>query len=398
MLKTSSMPPDRIPLWVLILGSGLVLLPDPLYTSSLPHIANFFHATSGQTQHTMTAYLVGLAAGILIWGPLSDRWGRKTLFIIGILLFIGASWGCFFANSIVTLMIMRGLQGGGASVGSVISQAMARDVYTGGALRRVYSFWSASLALFPALSPLLGGAVASFFGWRHIFIVLMGFGGILLGAVSFFLPETLKQSSPLKYGSLRDFFILFIRDKQVLKWTFLAALSGSISFIFYGQAPFYLIKSLGLSQRTYEVSLGIVAMGALAGGITAGWWGRTLSSHHVISRGANFMTAAAMMSMLSVGLFKQGCFGSVLLAVNIILCQTFMEWSRVCIGSTVYAIALQGYQHHIGLASSLLGFLSYSVLAMVTGVMGFVSSESLWGMPLCFLALAAMIQGINRLF
>ena len=184
--------PEEISLWVIILGSGLVLLPEPLYTSSLPQMAKFFHATAYEVQQTLTAYLVGLSGGLLIWGPLSDGIGRKPIFLMGILIFIAASWGCFSASNITSLVVMRGIQGWGASVGSVISQAMARDVYTGPTLRKVYALWATGLALFPAISPLLGGMVASFLGWKYVFIVLIFFGIIMFLCVARYLPETLN--------------------------------------------------------------------------------------------------------------------------------------------------------------------------------------------------------------
>jgi hypothetical protein len=177
----------------------------------------------------------------------------------------------------------------------------------------------------------------------------------------------------------------------------LGALSGGISFSFYGQAPFYLMTSLGMGPRAYEASLAVVAFGALIGGLTARQWGQTRTPQKVIAVGIQLMTIASLVSVGCVFLYQNGGCSAMGLAISIIVCQTVMEWSKVCIGSTAYAIALQEYQVHIGLASSVLGFGSYLVLAGVAWGLSFIPSHSLWGMPCYFLFLVAIIRGVYRL-
>ncbi|MBL3285326.1 MFS transporter N-terminal domain protein [Rickettsiales endosymbiont of Paramecium tredecaurelia] len=141
-------------IWLIVLIASLPQLSETVYTPSLPDIARHLNASEAMVEYTLTIYLFGFALGTLFWGRVSDRLGRKPCIIAGLLLFIIGCTGCYFSNSITSLMISRLIQAFGGSIGSVLGQAVCRDAFHGAALGRVYSLMGSTLALFPALGPL----------------------------------------------------------------------------------------------------------------------------------------------------------------------------------------------------------------------------------------------------
>ena len=166
-----------------------------LYLPALPALTLELSAATSVAQLTVTACLVGLAAGQLIAGPLSDRYGRRGILLIGIVAYIATSLLCAASPSIELLIAARLVQGLTGGVGIVIAQASGRDVYAGGALIRFYGRLTVVGGFAAIVGPLIGGLLNSVTDWRGLFVFLAAIGAVILLITLIAFDETLPIAS-----------------------------------------------------------------------------------------------------------------------------------------------------------------------------------------------------------
>ena len=253
-------------IWLIVLIVGLPQLSETVYTPSLPEIAKDFETHVSYIEYTLTIYLFGFAIGTFFWGRFSDKFVRKPSVLIGLIIFIIGSIGCYTSQSIEFLMISRFIQAFGGSIGSVVGQAICRDAFHGPELGKVYSSVGSALAIFPALGPIIGGFISQYFGWQNIFLFLILFSIFLFICVYFLLPETHK------YDKNNDISVLkllsdLIRDKKVIGFGIIIAACNGIIFSYFAEGPFYLISLLGLTPSLYGSTFIFTALGAMISGI-----------------------------------------------------------------------------------------------------------------------------------
>ncbi|MEJ2653195.1 MAG: Bcr/CflA family efflux MFS transporter, partial [Gammaproteobacteria bacterium] len=187
-------------LWILVLMVAVGPFGDTEYTPSLPRIAHELGVSYGAAQQSMTVYLFGYALVQLVYGPLSDRFGRKPLMLVGAMLFVFGSLVCFLSQSLDALLAGRFIQGLGACAGAVLTSAAVRDSFPPAHIEQVYSRINAAFALAPAVGPVVGAFVDDHFGWHANMLVLLAMSSLLLVCVLLFLPET---HTPDRRRSLR---------------------------------------------------------------------------------------------------------------------------------------------------------------------------------------------------
>src|SRR5262249_12264350 len=163
-----------------------------LYLPSLPGLARYFDVSVADAQLTLSSFLIGLATAQLIYGPLSDRFGRRPVLLVGLAIYVIASIVCAFAPSVPVLIFMRFLQAVGACVGPVLGRAVVRDVHGRDGAARVLAYMSAAMALAPAIGPIIGGFLEEWYSWRANFLALVCYGIVGLVLTWQILPETNK--------------------------------------------------------------------------------------------------------------------------------------------------------------------------------------------------------------
>ena len=210
-----------------------------------------------------------MAIGNLFWGILSDKIGRRPCALIGLVIFIFGCIGCYFSVNIEALMISRFVQSFGCSIGSVIGQTIARDSFFGPALGKVYSTVGMSLALFPAVGPIIGGLISESYDWNNIFLFLGIFGFSLLILLIFKLPETRKQFEKTNFATVA---VSLLKDMRVLQYSLIIGCINGISFSYYSEGAFYMIKLLGMSPIEYGQSFILMSLAILLGG----WFSKKL--------------------------------------------------------------------------------------------------------------------------
>ena len=190
-------------LFVLVIMVSVGPFGDTEYAPSLPAIARDLHVSYEMTQLTMTSYLAGYAIFQLLYGPLSDRFGRKPIVLIGAAILVLGSVLCFVSTTITQLIIGRFIQAIGASAGSVICYAAVRDAYPEQQRKQVFAKINAIFALAPALGPIVGALIDDFFGWRMNFLLLVLLSIIMFTTLWLGFPETKQERVPI---NVRLFF------------------------------------------------------------------------------------------------------------------------------------------------------------------------------------------------
>lgn len=236
---------------ILILGALATISPFSIdmYLPGFPAIAKDLNTTIDQVQLSLTAYLIGIAIGQLLYGPLLDRFGRKNPLYIGLAIYVLASIACAFTDSISGLILMRFVQALGGCVGIVAAQALVRDLFPVNKTAQAFSLIILVISVSPMIAPTVGGYMTSAFGWHYVFLVLAGITVMIMSAVYFFLPEGKKADPTMSLkpkAVLRNFYTV-IREPQFLVYTVAGGLATA--------APFaYIAGSADVFMNIYKVS------------------------------------------------------------------------------------------------------------------------------------------------
>jgi DHA1 family bicyclomycin/chloramphenicol resistance-like MFS transporter len=252
-----------------------------LYLPAFEQIADEFDVQLAGVGLTFSVSLLGLGIGQLFYGPLSDRYGRKTPLIVGLIIFISASIACAFAINLESLIAFRFLQALGGSAGIVIARTMVRDTCSGKELARVLSLVAVVLGLAPILAPSIGAGILRFGSWRFMFIGLALFGLIcLIGVLK--IKETLPPSRRVEHtvhGALRNYLVV-VRQKGFIAPATISALNSMGLFAYISSSPRIYLGEYDLTSQQFGWAFGL---GALAFTIGAQVNARLLSRCSTLS-------------------------------------------------------------------------------------------------------------------
>jgi MFS transporter, DHA1 family, multidrug resistance protein len=264
--RPSSTPHAPVLLGVLLTAIvGVGALSIDMFLPSLPTIAAVFGAGAATVQLTVTLFLAGLAVSQLVWGPLSDRLGRRHVLLIGLALYALAGMACAFVPGIRTLIVARVVQAFGAGSGPVIARAVVRDLYEPQRAARMLAAMGTAQALTPILAPMIGGWVQELVGWQAVFLVQGVFGAVFLLTAARVVPETNARAGPPATQPPGRRLAELLGHPRYLAYVAVAALMFGGQFAFITGSSFALIGVLGVSPTTYGVSFASVATGLMAG-------------------------------------------------------------------------------------------------------------------------------------
>ncbi len=241
---------------VIALVSALIAIGQiatSIYLPSMPAMTVAL-ATDGATmQLTLTAYLLGFAGAQLVYGPLSDRYGRRPVLFAGLVLYVAASAACALVGSIDELIAARLFQAMGACAGPVVGRAVVRDLYDGEKAAKVLGYVGFVLAVSPAFAPVLGAHLHGWFGWRANFVFVAIFGAIVGLIMWRKLGETHEPDSQsgLGLGSMLASYGTLVRSPPFLVYTLNLSLAFTALFVYISESPFVFIEMLGVSERAY---------------------------------------------------------------------------------------------------------------------------------------------------
>ncbi|WP_287745551.1 multidrug effflux MFS transporter [Methylobacterium sp.] len=355
-----SPPPRPAPLWLLvaITMTGTVAL--HIFVPALAAAAIDLGTSPTEMQLTITLYLVGLAGGQLVYGPLSDRFGRRPVLLTGLGLYLLGLLLAIPAQRIDVLVAARILQSLGACGSLVIGRAMVRDVSTSTDAARKIAILTMAMTLTPALAPAIGGLLNDAFGWRAVFVALAGIVALLTGLVLVALPETNRHPTALPgLGAILAGYLRLLRHPVFRAYTVAGACAGTSLYAFLAVAPFLLVGRLGRSAQEVGFDCLLVVLGMVAGASLATRLARRVPIRRA-ARAGNLICLAGAALLLLVD--RSGWLSVASLLAPLLLYAVGVG----LLGPNAVAGLMNVDPHAAGSASSLYGFLQMAFGAVFT--------------------------------
>ncbi|ANE74163.1 multidrug effflux MFS transporter [Dickeya solani] len=367
--------------YALILGALAALGPlcIDLYLPALPQMTGALAASTAVTQLSLTAGLLGLGAGQLIFGPLSDKLGRRLPLLLSLAMLLLTSVWCALAQDIGQLVVARLLQGIAGAGGAVLSRAIARDLYVGHALTRFFSLLMLINGLAPILSPVLGGLLLGVTDWRGIFALLAVIAGLLLTMSVLRLNETLPAERRIAggVGSMLSSLGSLLREREFMGLCLAQGLCGAGMFAYIGASPFVLQEVYGLSPQAFSLCFAVNGIGLIAAGQLASHFSLRFGEQRVLRAGLTIAVISAL-ALTVAGLLHAPLIG--------ILVPLFFAIAMIgIVGPCASSLAMQSQGSKAGSASALIGLSMFALGALSVPFTGLTGSTSALSMALVIL-------------
>jgi len=359
-----------------------------MYLPAMPGMAGQLHTSAPLVQLTLTVFVIGLAVGQVIAGPLSDTWGRRRPLLLGVALYVAGSLWCALAPSVGWLISGRILQSLGAAAGIVLARAIVRDLFEGAAMTRFFSTLMVVNGLAPIAAPVIGGQLLTVGTWRSVFLVLAAVGAILLTVVALTLPESLPRArrAPAHPRAMLRSFGALLTDRHYLAYVVTAALMFAAVFAYISGSSFVLQDGYGLSAQQFSLVFGLNGVGiVLMGQANRLLVGRVATEHTLLRAGLSVaaLAAALVLACALLGLpllLLLGCLFVMVSMLGIVL-------------ANATSLAMAGHGNAAGAASSLQGLLQFLVGGLAASAMGLAGrvTATTMGATMVVCATAALI-------
>lgn len=371
------------------LGLAVLLMMFPqimetIYSPALPNIAQSFAVSVAGASQTLSVYFIAFAIGVFCWGRLADIIGRRKAMLAGLVCYAIGSALALIVSDFSLLLLARVLSAFGAAVGSVITQTMMRDSYSGEELAKVFSVMGMSLGISPVIGLLLGSVLSAYWGYQGVFVALMVSAIVLLFLSVKSLPETKPaHTQKIAIGKLA---IKMLTDSGIIKNTLLVAAFNLMWFSYFSLAPF-MFEAQGLSTLAFGTSGLLLGFGAFLGSyVNKILLGRGYASAQLV----RFASAIALVGGLGIWLFQ-----STVLGLNNVYFLAPMLLIVIAYGIAIPNIlssALANYRAYAGSAGALFGLFYYILLGLGLGGAGIIHHL---GMVVTFSALLCVGLGVN---
>lgn len=363
-----------------------------LFLPSLPVVAQSFGAEPGAVQLSVTTYLLGLAVGQFVWGPMSDRYGRKPVLLAGLGLFLVSSACGIAADSVPEVVLLRFAQGAGMSSGPVVARSIVRDLYAREQAAHLLARMMAVFGVIPVAAPLVGGQAIALGGWQAVFWVFAAAALALLAMVAFGLHETAPAERPsIAPARIAASYSLLLADARFRASlaTMLLAQMGIIAFV--SSSSLAMVQALRVTPAEFSLLFATVMLGQITGGIAG--------SRLVAKLGIGRMVRLGAALTLS---------GGVLLAA--LALAGMAHWSAVVLPMILYlfgcsfmipnatAAALSPFPKMAGAASSLLGAMPFGLGALVSAALAWAFDGTTRPMALAIATFGALAFFSERFF
>lgn len=335
---------------------------------AFPAISAALRASSGAVGLTLSLFMLGFAVAQLVFGPLSDRYGRRPILLIGFGLFTLAGAACTAASSIDTLIAWRLVQGAGAGAGMVMTLAIVRDLFEGAAARAQLSYVNLVISVAPMIAPTIGSQVVAIAGWRAIYGTLAVGGLLLLLSVAIGLSESLarRDLGAIQPARLIKTYSRILTNRICLGYALVNALNFGCMFAYVSGSPLVMLNVLGVSTTTYGWLFASTAFGIMAGSFFNG----RLSIRGVLPSRlliVGIVTAAA--SALALVVVSLSGAAQVITLMPLLVINTF------CFGiisPNATHGAIQPVPESAGVAAAVVGFMQMLCGAVASGLVAFL--------------------------
>jgi len=353
---------SRPPLALLVLVTATAPAALHILVPSLPLLATVFDAPAARVQLVLTLFLAGIAIGQLVYGPVSDRFGRRPVLIAGLVLFLLGTVLCGLAWSLPVLIVGRVLEACGGCAGMVLGRAIVRDLFDRDRAAGAIATITMAMSLVPSLSPALGAYLAEWVGWRADFVLLGAVGTGVLGLTVCKLEETHAAPGSVRVAGMARSFVLLLRSPVFLGFAFATAFTSASWFTFLASAPYLLSQVLHEPPSTYGLMILLPMLGYILGNAGVARLSVALGIGGVFILGLALSLASGVML-------------AVWCLVDLTPWALFVPMAISSIGNGLsqppgIAAGLSVYPQIAGAASGLIGFLQMIVAALGTLLIG----------------------------
>ncbi|MFH4469442.1 multidrug effflux MFS transporter [Vibrio diabolicus] len=334
-------------LWLMLVMLMFPQIVETIYSPALSSIALSFDVNHAQAAQTLSIYFLAFAIGVVVWGVLADKLGRRPTMLIGLFIYGFASLLATQTESFAVVMAARALSAFGIAVGSVVTQTMLRDAFDGQELSKVFSLMGMGISISPVVGMLLGGQLTGLGGYRYVFFALFLIALVLLAYNVIKLPETQKEQTPVR---LRQLSWKMVRDARIWRSGLLVALYNIALFSYY-QLGAFTFSALGYSSEQFGYSGIELGLGTLLGS----YLNKSLVSKNV-RKNQLLWLSAVLLSLGSVGV--------------LILSQSIWFVAPMMLVVMSYGIAIPNilsdalvdYKQQVGSAGALFGLMYYIMI------------------------------------
>ncbi|MDJ0314268.1 multidrug effflux MFS transporter [Arthrobacter sp. H35-D1] len=382
-------------IYVLVLGLLTALGPFTvdLYLPAFPIISEELGVSATAVQLTLTATTIGFAAGQLVVGPFSDKFGRRIPLILATAVHVGASIGAAMSTDITMLGMFRVLQGIGAAGGAVVAMAMIRDLFGGYQLVKMLSRMALVNGMAPILAPVIGSQLLGIVDWPGIFWFLAAYGAMVVVAASVFIVETLPAEKR-KFDGVRvaDRYRAVFSDRIFVGTILVGGLNFAALFTYLSASTFLFQTTFNFTPQQYGYLFAVNSLGIVSGVQVASRLMRRIGPQWVLVWATIAQVAAALVMVV----FDQLGFGlwGVIVPLWFFICATGFMFPSV----QVQALTRHGKQ--AGTAASLMGATNFAFAGLITPVVGFIGVATATPMALimgtCILLAMAVLWFVVR--
>lgn len=375
---------------VLILGGLASIAPFSMdtYLPALPSVAGDLHTGSTSVQLTITTFVVGMALGQLVAGPLSDRWGRRRPLLVGLGVYVLASLLCAFAPSVGALAALRAVQGASGAAGIAIGKAVVTDLYEGRTAARFYSRLLLVSGFAPIIAPIIGGQVLRFTSWRGVFVVLAALGLLLVSGVALRLDETRhdKRRTQGISGTLRVFAGM-VRDRAFLAYSLAYGLALMALFAYLSGSPFVYQVVFRTTPQVFSLLFCANAVGFLLSGQANGYLLKRVAPRRLLVGGLAVALCSGVALLVAAVSGRLGIAGA-----EVPLFVLMSSFGFILPNSTALVMAL--HPEDAGSAAAVSGTLGFVGGALAAPLVGLAGAGSDLPMAIVIAASSAAALGI----
>lgn len=353
------------PVLIIIISALVMMGPftNNIMVPSLNSIAAAMETGYGDAQTILSIFMVGFAAGQLFVGPMSDRFGRKPVLTISLIIYIGASVMCAFAPDLYSLSAARLFQALGVSATLSVGRAIVRDSFESDKMAQVYAYVGTALALGPIIGPIFGGVIEVASGWRSVFLFMAGFGGLMLLIIFFLLRETNRHLNPdaTRPGRLVGNYATLLSTRLYMGYVLCNAICYGGIFAFTSCSAYILIGLLKVSPDLFGALYAITVSAYGVGTLLASQITRHVGIRRMIVYGGLIMTifGEIMVILPMLGYFN---------IWTVVLPFAGFAFGTGFVFPSGQAGGISPYPKMAGAASSMLSCLQMSTAAVVGAV------------------------------
>jgi len=370
--------------------AGLAAASTDIYIASMPTITHLFHTHTAITQLTLSLFFIGFALSQLIWGPLSDRFGRKSMLIAGLALFVLGGLLCALSHSINELIVSRIIQAIGAGCSFVMAFSMIKDHFTDTDMGKAIRVVTVTMMLAPMIAPILGSYLLAWINWQATFYFLFLYGLVLL-VCACLIPETYPKAkrTPLPVHTLFAAYSEQIKNHKFLFVAIAFAANFAVMFCFISASPFIYIKLYHVAKSDFGYFFAFNALALILGNLSTKRMSKRFSLKGLMFGASILSVCASILMIISMQVFPHT---TLALALPCFL----VTFGVGVLYPTTIGEALKHVVQHNGIASALANTIRHISAGCVGLVLGFFIAHS--GLPLAWASLLLSAVTLGFLF